>query len=123
MRYLYQNVKTRKGETIHVELSGSTKVMVLSEKQFDKYRNNRTFTYFGGQKNGSYDFKSPRDGSWVVVVEKGDWKHPQNIQAKVSVVPKEARATTPPPAIEASPEPEAADEDLTTTEEVEETED
>ncbi len=108
MRYLHQEVKTRKGETIKVDLSGKTRVLIMSQRQFKKYQNHSTFTYFGGIKEGSYEFVSPKDSRWVIVVEKGTRASPLQVTAHVSIVPAEPRA--PRAKVEAAAEPEHAEE-------------
>jgi hypothetical protein len=95
MRYLHQEVKTRKGETIKVEVSAKTRVMIMSQREFKQYQKPRTFTYFGGIKEGSYEFISPKDSRWVVVVEKGTWKEPINISAQASIIPAAPKAVRP----------------------------
>ena len=108
MRYLHQEVKTRKGETVKVDVSGKTRVLIMSQRQFKKYQNHSTFTYFGGIKEGSYEFVSPKDTRWVIVVEKGTWAAPLQVAAQVSVVPAEPRA--PRPKVEAEVETEVLEE-------------
>ncbi len=107
MRYLYNSVKARKDATITVSISRPTKVMIMSGRQFTNYQNNHTFTYFGGEKNGSYVFKSPKDAEWYVVVEKGTGANPPDVQVSIRVDMAEKPAPrVAAPAPEPTPEPE-----------------
>ena len=84
MRFLHGKLKAFTGEKITVEISLPTRVLIMPERQFSKYRENMTFTYFGGQKDGSYEFVIPKSGTWVVVVEKGTYGNPLNMEVKIS---------------------------------------
>ena len=87
MRFLHGKVKAFKGQTIEVSFSRPTRVLVMSQKNFEKYRNNLTFTYYGGQKEESpYNFSAPVSGEWYVVVEKGTYYEPIEIDASFKVV-------------------------------------
>ena len=110
MRYLYNSVKARKGSRITVSISRPAKVMIMTSRQFDKYQHNHTFTYFGGQKSGSYTFTSPKDAEWYIVVEKGAEHSPPPVDVSITVEPAEKaapRVSAPAP----EPEPVAVEED------------
>ena len=81
MRYLHGKIKANKGGKITVTISKKTRVLILTEKDFKRYKNNQTYTYFGGVKEGSYDFTATKSGVWHVVVEKGSYHKPENIKA------------------------------------------
>lgn len=85
MRYLHGKIKANKGGKITVTISKKTRVLILSERDFKRYKNNQTFTYFGGVKEGSYDFTATKSGVWHVVVEKGSYHKPENIKASFSL--------------------------------------
>ena len=85
MRYLHGKIKANKGGKISVTISKKTRVLILTEKDFKRYKNNQTFTYFGGVKEGSYDFTATKSGVWHVVVEKGSYHKPENIKAYFSL--------------------------------------
>ena len=84
MRFLHGKLKAFTGEKITVEISTPTRILIMPERHFSKYRENMTFTYFGGQKDGSYEFVVPKSGTWVVVVEKGTYANPINVDVKVT---------------------------------------
>ena len=86
MRYLHGKVKVNKGGKIAVTISKPTRVLILSEKDFRRYKNNQTFSYFGGAKEDSYEFEVPKSSVWHVVVEKGTYHKPEEIKARFSVV-------------------------------------
>ena len=85
MRYLHGKIKANKGGKITVTISKKTRVLILTEKDFKRYKNNQTYTYFGGVKEGSYDFTATKSGVWHVVVEKGSYHKPENIKASFSL--------------------------------------
>ena len=90
MRFLYGKVKARKGNVIRVTFSESTRILFMVEKEFNRYKNNLTFTYFGGLKDESpFDFVAPKASTWFVVVEKGSYHQPKSIQASISLVSAE----------------------------------
>ena len=86
MRYLHGKTKVNKGGKIAVTISKPTKVLILSEKDFRRYKNNQTFTYYGGMKEDSYEFDVPKSGLWHVVIEKGSYHKPEHIKANFNVV-------------------------------------
>lgn len=83
MRFLHGKVKARKGDVIKISISQPTRILVMTKVQYKRYANNRTFTYFGGQKDGGYDFSVPKDGYWHIIVEKGSYRSPMNIETTV----------------------------------------
>jgi hypothetical protein len=90
MRFLYGKVKARKGNVIRVTFSESTRILFMVEKEFNRYKNNLTFTYFGGLKDESpFDFVAPKASTWFVVVEKGSYHEPKDIIASISLVSAE----------------------------------
>jgi hypothetical protein len=87
MMFLYKQFKANKGNKIRVKFSAPTRVLFMDEKQFNRYKNNQTFTYFGGHKEDSpYDFVVPRSTRWYTVVEKGSYYEPKDIEAQVGLV-------------------------------------
>ncbi len=86
MRYLHGRTKVNKGGKITVIISKPTRILILTEKDFKKYKNNLTFSYYGGSKDDSYEFEVPKSGFWHVVVEKGSYHKPEKIKASFSVV-------------------------------------
>lgn len=90
MRFLHGKVKAYKGQTIEITFSEPTRVLVMNQKNFEKYKNNLTFTYYGGMKEDSpYSFKVPVSGEWYVVVEKGTYHEPKDMEANFKVVAPE----------------------------------
>ena len=86
MRFLHGKAKARKGHTIKVNFSEPTRVLIMTEKNFNKYKNNLTFTYYGGHKEESpFEFSAPKDGTWFVVVEKGTYHEPRNVTADIEL--------------------------------------
>lgn len=86
MRFLHCKVKARLGDRIRVETSKPTRVLIMTDREFKKYKNNNTFTYYGGFKDAPYEFAVPKSDAWEVVIEKGSYYHPEDITASVSKV-------------------------------------
>lgn len=91
MRFLHGRLKVNKGGKIRVTVSQPTRVLIMNETQFRRYKNNMTFSYFGGQKEGTFEWNVPSTAIWNVVVEKGAYHKPVDIKASIKVergVPK-----------------------------------
>ena len=83
MRFLHGKVKAKKCDTVKIGVSQPTRVLVMTKTQYKRYAKHRTFTYFGGQKDSTYDFSVPKDGVWHIIVEKGSFRNPKNIETTV----------------------------------------
>ena len=93
MRFLHGKVRARKGQTIRVHFSEPTRILVMTQKNFEKYKNNLTFTYYGGRKEESpYDFAAPMYADWYVVVEKGPYYEPIELTASIELVAEEPKS-------------------------------
>ena len=86
MRFLHGKVKGHAGERISITFSQPTRVLIMPERQFEKYRNNLTFTYFGGHKESPYEFTFPKSGNWIVGIEKGTYHNPIDLKASISKI-------------------------------------
>ena len=84
MRFLRAKVKARVGERLTVEFSEPTKVLIMTDREFKKYQNHNTYSFFGGEKESPYEFTVPKSTSWNVVVEKGSYFNPKDITAKIT---------------------------------------
>lgn len=84
MRFLHGKLKAFTGEVIKVDITKPTRILIMPERQFSKYRENLTFTYYGGHKEGTYEFTVPKSGTWVIVIEKGTYANPIDVEVKVS---------------------------------------
>lgn len=85
MRFLYQKVRAQKGNKIKISVSQPTRVLVMNNKNYKRYKNNQTFTYFGGEKDGTYEFTAPLSIDWNVVVEKGTFHSPASVTASIAI--------------------------------------
>jgi hypothetical protein len=87
MKYLHQILKLKKGTHIRVHFSQPSKVLLLTSSNYLLYKNHVTYTYYGGVLEQSpYDFEVPSDGVWHVVVERGGYFNPKNIEASVNIL-------------------------------------
>lgn len=84
MKFLHGKLKVNKGGKITVNFSKPTRVLVMTEREFKKYRDNITYTYYGGHKESPYEFTAPKSDVWHVVVEKGTAEKPEKITATLS---------------------------------------
>lgn len=72
MQYLYKQFQAKKKEVIEVEMDRPTKVRFMTATEFKRYKNCRTFTFYGGTFDSTpVRFVVPHDAVWYVVVEKG----------------------------------------------------
>jgi hypothetical protein len=90
MRYLYGKIKAHAGECLNIQFSQPTRILIMPERHFKKYRDNLTFTYFGGHKESPYEFTIPKAGTWVVVIEKGTYSEPIAMDASISKITGDA---------------------------------
>lgn len=84
MRFLHGKMKVNKGGKISVTFSKPTRVLIMTDREFKKYRENITFTYYGGHKESPYEFVVPKTDVWHIVVEKGSYNKPEEITASFS---------------------------------------
>jgi hypothetical protein len=77
-------MKVNKGGKINVTFSKPTRVLIMTDREFKKYRENITFTYYGGHKESPYEFVVPKTDVWHIVVEKGSYNKPEAITASFS---------------------------------------
>ncbi|NQV53008.1 MAG: DUF1883 domain-containing protein [Flavobacteriales bacterium] len=85
MRFLHGKVKANKGGKIKVSISSPTRVLIMNDRNYRRYKNNQTFTYYGGAKEGLYEFNVPSTNIYNVVVEKGSYARPIDIKVSIEV--------------------------------------
>ncbi|MEZ4721825.1 MAG: DUF1883 domain-containing protein [Flavobacteriales bacterium] len=83
MRFLHGKLNAHSGDKITVDITKPTRVLIMREKEFNRYKNNITFTYYGGQKESQYEFTVPASGTWYVVIEKGTYTNPIDVSASI----------------------------------------
>jgi len=90
MKYLHRVFKAKKGAHILVHFSEPTRVMLIGDFDYKKYKDGKTYNYRGGDLEVSpHDFEIPNDGQWHVVIEKGGYFHPKAIVGSVELVTAE----------------------------------
>jgi len=57
----------------------------MTSREFKNYKNHRTFTYFGGEKESPFEFTVPKATTYHIVVEKGFGKEAKDIKADFSL--------------------------------------
>lgn len=88
MKFLYKKFQAKKKEIIEVTIDRPTKVRFMTAVDFKRYKNGRSFNFFGGTFDGStVHFVLPYDSVWHVVVEKGSHYEPMELTAKCRVLP------------------------------------
>jgi hypothetical protein len=86
MRYLHRVFKAKKGNHVIVHFSEPTRVMLLGDYEYKKYKDHRTYNYRGGNLEVSpHDFEIPNDGLWHIVIEKGTYHDPKPITGSVAI--------------------------------------
>lgn len=70
-----------------VHFSEPTRVMLIGDYDYKKYKEHKTYNYRGGHLEVSpHDFEIPNDGLWHIVIEKGSYYNPREITASVEMV-------------------------------------
>ncbi len=88
MLYLYKQFQAKKKEVIEVEMDRPTKVRFMTASEFKRYKNCRTFTFYGGTFDSTpVRFVVPHDAVWYVVVEKGLRAEAAPVKAQCRVLP------------------------------------
>lgn len=86
MKFLYNSIKGKKKQIVKVDFDTSTKVKLMTAFDHKKYKQGQTHRYRGGFfENGPVYFRLPSDGIWYVIVEKGTYSQPKNVQASVEL--------------------------------------
>ena len=89
MKYLHRVFKAKKGTRVVINISEPTRVMLLGDYNYKKYKEHKTYSYRGGMiEEKSHEFEIPNDGLWHVVIEKGGYFAPKPIVASVDIIPK-----------------------------------
>ena len=87
MKFLYNSLKGKKKQIVKVNFDTSTKVKLMTAFDLNKYKKGQTHRYRGGFfESGPVFFRLPSDGIWNVVVEKGTYSEPKNVQASVELM-------------------------------------
>lgn len=71
MQYLRCDVKAQLGDKVAVSASAATRIMVMSSRDFTRYKNHQTFSYYGVANERQFELDIPKSGTWVAVIEKG----------------------------------------------------
>ncbi|MCB0792038.1 MAG: DUF1883 domain-containing protein [Flavobacteriales bacterium] len=88
MKFLYKQFQGKKKQIVEVELDRTTRVKFLTAPDFKAYRDHRTHKYYGGTFDRSpVRFVLPFDAVWTVVVEKGSFREPLDVQASCKLLP------------------------------------
>jgi len=87
MKYLHRVFKAKKGNHVIVTFSEPTRVMLIGDYDYKKYKDHKTYNYRGGNLQTSpHDFEIPNDGRWHVIIEKGSYYNPKPITGAVEIV-------------------------------------
>lgn len=87
MRYLRSTFYAKKGQAAKVTFDSPTKIMLMSDRDFKKYRDNSgSITYWGGNQTQSpVILEIPSAGTWHVIIELG-WYEKKKIKADVELL-------------------------------------
>jgi hypothetical protein len=90
MRYLRSTFSALKGQAAKVNFDQPCKIMLMTDKEFSRYKNHQTFTYWGGFKEESpVTINIPYRSVWHVIVELGSYRDPIPVNASVELVEAE----------------------------------
>ncbi|MEQ9187121.1 MAG: DUF1883 domain-containing protein [Cryomorphaceae bacterium] len=99
MRFLHGKAKASKGDKIRISVSRPTRILIMNSSNYRRYKNHQTFTYFGGQKEGTYEFTVQSTNIWNVIVEKGTYAQPIDIKVNIEIEKGVAKKRTAPRSI------------------------
>ncbi|MGH7200105.1 MAG: DUF1883 domain-containing protein [Planctomycetaceae bacterium] len=72
MNFLHYRLDANAGDVVEVTLDRAANVQLLDPSQFEKYRNRRTYRYYGGHATRSpCRIEVPRTGPWHLVIDLG----------------------------------------------------
>ena len=88
MKILQQKVQVKKGARIHVKFSRPATIYLMTEVNFKRYMEGRSFRRMGGEYTKSpAEFTAPYDGTWHAVIEKGAYKNPEPMEGSIEKLP------------------------------------
>lgn len=87
MRYLRSSFYAKKGQAVKVTFDQPAKILLLSDRNFKKYKNNSgTITYQGGfVEEPPLVMEIESAGTWHVIIELG-WYDKKDIMASVDLM-------------------------------------
>lgn len=86
MKYLHRVFKAKKGTRIVVHFSEPTRVMLIGDYDYKKYKEHKTYNYRGGHfEESPHEFEIPNDGRWHIVIEKGGYFNPRPVVGSVEI--------------------------------------
>lgn len=87
MKFLHKPIKANPYQSISVEFSRPTKVLLIHSTHFDRYKKGKTYEYRGGYAEKSpVVFDIPFEGIWHAVIEKGTFKNPINVSGNAKLI-------------------------------------
>ena len=85
--YLHRELKMELGDAVEIKLKQSANVMLLDPVNYDSYRKEQNFCYFGGYaKYSPIQLQVPYSGTWHVVIDLGGI--PGTVEYTVNVIKK-----------------------------------
>lgn len=82
MKFLHQSFEAKKKEILEVEIDTATKVKFMTANDLKAYKLGKTYQYHGGLfEESPVRFVVPYDSIWTVVVEKGSYRAPMQVNA------------------------------------------
>ena len=85
MNFLHYDLNLNSGDVVEVTLDRQVNVRLLTDANYDAYRQGRQHSYFGGlAKESPIRIAAPHSGSWHVVVDLGGFAG--TVRASVNVI-------------------------------------
>ncbi|CAM3774135.1 DUF1883 domain-containing protein [Alkalicoccus chagannorensis] len=76
MKSKYVRQYLTRGDTVSVELNRTAQVRLMDRNNFDRFKQNKECTFYGGMaKQSPAEIEVPRSGEWYIVItprNKGD---------------------------------------------------
>ena len=94
MKYLRHEFTTRTNQQVKVTFQEPVGVLVMNDKNFDRYKNGMSCTYFGGHQEVSPFRINVNRGKWHVVIDVEN-KDPKAINPTIKVIDPTLEYTPP----------------------------
>ena len=94
MKYLRHEFTTRTNQHVKVTFQEPVGVLVMNDKNFDRYKNGMSCTYFGGHQEVSPFRINVNRGKWHVVIDVEN-KDPKSINPTIKVIDPTLEYTPP----------------------------
>jgi hypothetical protein len=85
MKHLHYHVTMQRGDTVIVSLDKQANVLLMDKINYNNYRAQRQYKYFGGlAKTSPIRISAPSTGEWNVVIDLGGYEGTVRASVKIN---------------------------------------